>query len=100
MAGFTRKKWRDFSFPVHLSRAVFELEQRKWLTRTTNEADRRVEHLQSTKAESVAHAKLAVQAQHYQQKLLTLLGNAKVCALIAVLDQLNAVFANQDMNQP
>ena len=83
-----------------VSRAVFELERRKWLTRSTDENDRRVEHLTLTKAGSVVHGKLAVQAENYQRDILARLGTGKDKQLIDVLDRLDQLFSGQDTNLP
>ena len=83
-----------------VSRAVFELERRKWLTRSADENDRRVEHLALTKAGVAVHGKLAVQAERYQQDILARLGSGKGGQLIDVLDRLDVLFSGQDTNQP
>ena len=73
-----------------VSRAVFELEKRKWLLRKLDEADRRMEHLSLTKAGIAAHANLVVHATAYQAKLLALLGELSSDQLFSMLDKLHA----------
>ncbi|WP_341878473.1 MarR family transcriptional regulator (plasmid) [Aminobacter sp. P9b] len=57
-----------------VSRAVRELEQRRWLKRTEDDADRRVEHLELTAAGLKAYREIADLARTYQASLEQVLG--------------------------
>jgi DNA-binding MarR family transcriptional regulator len=78
-----------------VSRAVFELEKRKWLVRQLDDTDRRMEHLSLTKAGIAVHAKLVVQATAYQAKLLALLGAGNSGQLLAMLNTLDGLHIGQ-----
>ncbi len=77
-----------------VSRAVFELEKRKWLLRKLDETDRRMEHLSLTKAGVAVHAKLVVHATAYQAKLLALLGVKTSDQLLTMLNKLEGLHAD------
>ena len=87
--GLTRPEWRTLAtlgefgtmtataigehsamHKTKVSRAVAELEKRKWLTRTPDAADRRVEHLALTKAGRGAYRELVPLAKAFERKLL------------------------------
>ena len=53
-----------------VSRAVAELESRKWLSRTLDAADRRIEHLALTKAGRGAYGELVPLAKAFEQRLV------------------------------
>ena len=53
-----------------VSRAVAELERRRWLTRTPDENDRRVEHLALTKAGLAAYREMVPLAKAFERELL------------------------------
>ena len=74
-----------------VSRAVRELEQRKWLMRVTNDKDRRFEQLQLTKTGRANFSKLAALAHAYQANLLQTLGKQSGLRLMELLDQLDAI---------
>jgi len=57
-----------------VSRAVAALEERRWLRRRENEADRRVEHLELTAAGQKAYREIADLAHTYQATLEKALG--------------------------
>jgi DNA-binding MarR family transcriptional regulator len=78
-----------------VSRAVFELEKRKWLRRETDPGDRRVEHLELTRTGRQVHGKLVVEAQRYQDWLVQQLGSDKGADLLAILRKLEVV-ANRE----
>lgn len=69
-----------------VSRAVAALEERRWLTRHEHEDDRRVEHLQLTKAGIKAYGELTELAARYQAELNALIGPSGMQALAAGLD--------------
>ena len=87
--GLTRPEWRTLSglgergtmtatalgeqsamHKTKVSRAVAELERRRWLTRTQDEADRRVEHLALTKAGLAAYREMVPLAKAFERELL------------------------------
>lgn len=59
-----------------VSRAIFALEQRKWLRRETDPADRRIEHISLTRAGIVVYEDLAATARAYEAELMQALGPA------------------------
>lgn len=92
-AGLTRPEWRTLatlgqygtltatSIGAHssmhktkVSRAVQSLEDRNWLTRTTDEKDRRVEHLMLTREGARNYRNLAKLAHAFEQGLKDMLG--------------------------
>ena len=76
-----------------VSRAVAELERRKWLTRVADAADRRVDHLQLSKAGDKVYRELVPIAQAYEKDMLVRLGEEKARALAEGLAALEAVLA-------
>lgn len=87
--GLTRPEWRTLSglgqhgtmtatalgvqsamHKTKVSRAVAELERRRWLTRTPDENDRRVEHLTLTKAGLAAYREMVPLAKAFERELL------------------------------
>ncbi len=69
-----------------VSRAVAALEKRRWLTRREDEGDRRIEHLELTKAGIRAYGELTELAARYQAELDTLIGAAGMQALATGLE--------------
>ncbi len=87
--GLTRPEWRTLSglgqrgtmtatelgeqsamHKTKVSRAVAELERRRWLIRTPDETDRRVEHLTLTKAGFAAYREMVPLAKAFERELL------------------------------
>lgn len=87
--GLTRPEWRTLSglgqhgtmtatalgeqsamHKTKVSRAVAELERRRWLTRTPDDNDRRVEHLTLTKAGLAAYREMVPLAKAFERALL------------------------------
>lgn len=87
--GLTRPEWRTLAglgqhgtmtatalgeqsamHKTKVSRAVAELERRRWLVRRTDEKDRRVEHLTLTKAGFAAYREMVPLAKAFEQNLL------------------------------
>lgn len=87
--GLTRPEWRTLSglgergtmtatelgeqsamHKTKVSRAVAELERRRWLTRTPDESDRRVEHLALTKAGLEIYREMVPLAKAFERELL------------------------------
>jgi DNA-binding MarR family transcriptional regulator len=82
---------RSSMHKTKVSRAVFELEKRKWLLRKTDENDRRVEWLELTK---IGHAKfegLAVLAREFEGNLLAELGVEATRQLLSALKKLESM---------
>ncbi|HXV29889.1 MAG TPA: MarR family transcriptional regulator [Sinorhizobium sp.] len=64
-----------------VSRAVFSLEQRRWLKREEDGRDRRFEHLALTPAGRHAYGDLTALASTYQAELLSMIGARNMEAL-------------------
>jgi DNA-binding MarR family transcriptional regulator len=71
-----------------ISRAVRKLEQRRFLTRTKDGQDRRVEHLNLTPAGQTAYRDLHAVANTYDQKLSALFPVAEAKMLRSMLRRL------------
>jgi len=71
-----------------VSRAVFVLQQRKWLARKTDERDRRIEWLELTQGGKKEFARLAILARDYETRLLAALGKERTSHLLAALEKL------------
>jgi DNA-binding MarR family transcriptional regulator len=71
-----------------VSRAVFALEQRKWLIRRKDGADRRFERLELTAAGRREFASLASAALDYEDLLLEALGRGRAGELLRALEKL------------
>jgi DNA-binding MarR family transcriptional regulator len=102
--GLTRPEWRTLAtlgafgtmtattigehssmHKTKVSRAVAELERRKWLTRTGDAADRRVEHLALTKAGRGVYLELVPLAKAFERSLLERLMREQERGLLACL---------------
>ncbi|MFD1982755.1 MarR family winged helix-turn-helix transcriptional regulator [Mesorhizobium newzealandense] len=100
--GLTRPEWRTLSglgqhgtmtatalgeqsamHKTKVSRAVAELERRRWLTRTPDENDRRVEHLTLTKAGLAAYREMVPLAIAFERELLARLNLAERVAVVS-----------------
>ncbi|MER9069550.1 MarR family transcriptional regulator [Mesorhizobium sp. M0902] len=87
--GLTRPEWRTLAglgqhgtmtatalgeqsamHKTKVSRAVAELERRRWLSRTPDEKDRRVEHLALTKVGIAAYREMVPLAKVFERELL------------------------------
>ena len=71
-----------------VSRAVFELESRRWLARKADEKDRRVEWLELTQTGRNVFTTLSAPAKDYEQKLFAMLGKESVKHLLVALGKL------------
>ena len=78
-----------------VSRAVAALEERKWLLRTPDEKDRRVERLELTKAGHSAYQDMAPIALAFQADLLERLGGADAETLLRAVDRLEHSLAGK-----
>ncbi len=65
-----------------VSRAVAELERRKWLIRRQDPADRRVEHLTLTKAGAAVYRELVPLAKAFEASILQTLPRREQKALL------------------
>ncbi|MBZ9656033.1 MarR family winged helix-turn-helix transcriptional regulator [Phyllobacterium lublinensis] len=109
--GLTRPEWRTLAtlgqfgvltataigthssmHKTKVSRAVFALEQRYWLRRKRDEADRRIENLELTPAGRKVYADLAKVAHAFEAELLSNLGPHGEKELKAGLAALEAYF--------
>lgn len=64
-----------------VSRAVAELERRRWLSRTSDPGDRRIEHLTLTKAGLAAYGEMVPLAKAFERRLSKALGAACLAEL-------------------
>ena len=107
--GLTRPEWRTLSglgqrgtmtatelgeqsamHKTKVSRAVAELERRRWLVRTPDEKDRRVEHLALTKAGLAAYHEMVPLAKAFERELLAKVNNDDRNAISIALAALEA----------
>jgi DNA-binding MarR family transcriptional regulator len=61
-----------------VSRAVAELERRRWLARTPDANDRRIEHLALTKAGLAAYGEMVPLAKAFERRLAQAMGTARL----------------------
>jgi DNA-binding MarR family transcriptional regulator len=99
--GLTRPEWRTLSglgqrgtmtatelgeqsamHKTKVSRAVAELERRRWLTRMPDENDRRVEHLALTRAGLAAYREMVPLAKAFEGELLERMSNDERAAVV------------------
>jgi DNA-binding MarR family transcriptional regulator len=111
--GLTRPEWRTLSglgqrgtmtatelgeqsamHKTKVSRAVAELERRRWLARTPDENDRRVEHLALTKAGLAAYREMVPLAKAFEGQLFERLDPADRSLILATFTSLEALFLN------
>lgn len=71
-----------------VSRAVAELEQRRWLSRTTVEKDRRIELLELTASGMETHRAMVPLATEFETRLFTRLDDAEREILLSAIDRL------------
>ncbi|MER8866307.1 MarR family transcriptional regulator [Mesorhizobium sp. M0751] len=102
--GLTRPEWRTLAglgqhgtmtatalgdqsamHKTKVSRAVAELERRRWLVRTPDEKDRRIEHLTLTKAGVAAYREMVPLAKAFERELLAKLRNSDRAGIEAAL---------------
>ncbi|MGN6535929.1 MAG: MarR family winged helix-turn-helix transcriptional regulator [Mesorhizobium sp.] len=72
-----------------VSRAVAELEQRRWLTRTPDANDRRIEHLTLTKAGLAAYGEMVPLAKAFERRLSQAMGAARLAEFDYGLERLD-----------
>lgn len=73
-----------------VSRAVSELEKRKWLARAPDEADRRIEHLSLTKAGAAIYREMVPLAKAYETRLLERMAAPDCATLLQAIDGIEA----------
>ncbi|MER9870637.1 MarR family transcriptional regulator [Mesorhizobium sp. M0136] len=107
--GLTRPEWRTLAglgqhgtmtatalgeqsamHKTKVSRAVAELERRRWLSRTPDEKDRRVEHLALTKAGVAAYREMVPLAKAFERELLARLSPTERVAIVGGVAALEA----------
>lgn len=107
--GLTRPEWRTLAglgqhgamtatelgeqsamHKTKVSRAVAELERRRWLVRTPDENDRRVEHLTLTKTGLAAYREMVPLAKAFERELLGKLGADERAAIVKGVAALEA----------
>ncbi|CAH2400088.1 MarR family winged helix-turn-helix transcriptional regulator [Mesorhizobium escarrei] len=107
--GLTRPEWRTLAglgqhgtmtatalgeqsamHKTKVSRAVAELERRRWLTRKPDEKDRRVEHLTLTNAGLAAYREMVPLAKAFERELLSKLSAGERVAIAEGLAALEA----------
>lgn len=79
-----------------VSRAVRSLEQRRWLKRTEDAEDRRVEHLELTSAGTKAYDEMVVLARSYEAALAEEFGRQTVSSLLSGLAAAERVLAAKE----
>ena len=83
-----------------VSRAVAELERRRWLTRTPDENDRRVEHLTLTKAGLAAYREMVPLAKAFERELLARLSADERAAIAGGVAALEGRCRQRRSSQP
>lgn len=78
-----------------VSRAVTALEERRWLRRTPDATDRRVEHLTLTKAGENAYRELVPLAREFETRILEQMRPAEKSAIISGLAALERAMLQQ-----
>lgn len=78
-----------------VSRAVAELERRRWLTRETDDTDRRIEKLELTKAGLSAYREIVPLALAFQDRLLTRIDAKSRDLLLRAIDTLERELAGK-----
>ncbi|KOF14233.1 MarR family transcriptional regulator [Ensifer adhaerens] len=83
-----------------VSRAVSALEERRWLKRSEDADDRRLEHLELTKAGRLAYGELTDLASAYQAQLDELIGVGGLKALCAGLEAIERAIDRAEERHP
>jgi len=79
-----------------VSRAVAELERRRWLTRTPDDNDRRIEHLTLTKAGLAAYGEMVPLAKAFERRLSQAMGAARLAEFDYGLERLEEFMRDGD----
>lgn len=110
--GLTRPEWRILSglgqhgtmtatalgeqssmHKTKVSRAVAELERRRWLTRAPDEKDRRIEHLTLTRAGLAAYRDMVPLAKAFEREMLARIDGPGREALTVALNAVEAALS-------
>jgi len=75
-----------------VSRAVFALEKRRWIKRTQDPADRRVEHLELTTVGKSTYKDLVQVANAFEQSFTQSIGDGDAQFLLNALDAIERRF--------
>jgi DNA-binding MarR family transcriptional regulator len=78
-----------------VSRAVAELERRRWLIRRQDQNDRRIEHLTLTKTGMAAYREMTPFAKAFERRLSDALGPAHFAAFDDGLEKLETLLRNK-----
>ena len=78
-----------------VSRAVSALEKRRWVSRTPDETDRRVEHLALTRAGSQAYREMVPIAKEYDRRLSKAMNPARLAEFYSGLDRLEEIILGE-----
>lgn len=108
--GMTRPEWRTLAtigqfgnitakeicqhssmHKTKVSRAIFTLERRRWLKRTVDQNDRRVEHLELTAQGQKSYLELSDVARAFQDHIYGTLGTDNTCALETCLQAIETL---------
>ncbi|WP_099866790.1 MarR family winged helix-turn-helix transcriptional regulator [Pararhizobium haloflavum] len=73
-----------------VSRAVVALEKRRWISRSTDTDDRRIEHLTLTREGVACYRALVTIAKAYERRLIAALGDEQSAQLAHGLDAVEA----------
>ncbi|MGJ8528069.1 MarR family winged helix-turn-helix transcriptional regulator [Maritalea sp.] len=111
--GLTRPEWRTFATigqfgsitareicdhsPMHktkVSRAVFSLEKRRWIKRTQDPQDRRLEHLELTNVGQATYKDLVKSAKTFETNFTDSIGAADAELLLKALNAIERRFAD------
>ncbi len=82
-----------------VSRAVAELERRRWLTREPDETDRRVERLTLTKAGMAVYAEMVPLARAFEHRLSKAMGVARFAEFEYGLERLETFMHEGGMSE-
>lgn len=109
--GLTRPEWRTFATigqfgvitareicnhsPMHktkVSRAVFSLEKRRWVKRTQDPEDRRLEHLELTSVGQTAYKDMVNVARQFEKNFIDSIGGEDAKLLLTALNAIERRF--------
>ena len=75
-----------------VSRAVFALEKRRWVKRTQDPTDRRLEHLELTTTGQATYKDLVNVANVFEEKFIQSIGDQDAQLLLRALDAIERRF--------
>lgn len=113
--GMTRPEWRAFALlgqkgtmtateisyystmhKTKVSRAIFALEQKRWLVREVDENDRRLERITLTATGKRAYEKLVPKMQQIEKEMIARLGKENSAALFKGLAALEELYLDRE----